>query len=121
MKDNQKQTYDLICFTDLAYELDLSDKPEIEKKIRRRLKYHKLGDFKQERVDYIRRLNNDLYSEISNPMKSKYFHKRNSNFADLADFDFDRMTEDYHNKYDEVDKEDLKGMINFAIYLYYMR
>ena len=121
MTDDQQQTYDTICFTDLAYEFDFSDKKEIEKKIRRRLKYHKLGDFRQERVDYIRGLKNDLYMEISGGTKSKYFHKSKSNFADLADFNFERMTENYHNKYDKVAKEELMGMINFAIYLYHMR
>ncbi|WP_293297933.1 hypothetical protein [Pedobacter sp. UBA4863] len=116
-----RQTYDSICFTELAYEFDFSDNKEIEKKIKRRLKHHKLGDFKQERIDYIRRLKNDLYSEITSQKKSKYFHKSKPNFADLADFNFERMTEDYHNKYENIDKEDLKGMINFAIYLYHMR
>jgi hypothetical protein len=44
MTDDKKQTYDFICFTDLAYEFDLSEKKEIEKKIKRRLKYYNLGD-----------------------------------------------------------------------------
>lgn len=121
MTDDQKQTYDSICFTDLVYEFNFSEKKEIEKKIRRRLKYHKLGDYRQERVDYIRRLKNDLYTEITSRSKSKYFHKSKSDFADLADFNIERMTEDYKIKYDKVDKEELMGMINFAIYLYHMR
>ena len=121
MTEEKGQTYDFICFTDLAYEFDFSEKKEIEKKIKRRLKYYKLGDYKQDRVDYIRELKNDLYSEISKTTKSKYFHKSKSNYADLADFDFDRMTDDYNEKYDKMDKDELKGMINFAIYLYHLR
>ena len=121
MTNDQRQTYDLICFTDLAYEFDFSEKKEIERKIKRRLKYYKLGGFSQERVDYIRELKNDLYSEITKTTKSKYFHKSKSNYADLADFDSEKMTKDFHEKYDKVDKEDLKGMINFAVYLYHMR
>ena len=72
MTDNKEQTYDFICFTDLAYEFDFSEKKEIEKKIKRRLKYYNLGDYKQDRVEYIRQLKNDLYSEISKTTKSKY-------------------------------------------------
>lgn len=121
MTDDKEQTYDFICFTDLAYEFDFSDKKEIEKKIKRRLKYHKLGNYNQERVDYIRQLKNDLHSEISRTTKSKYFHKSKSNYADLADFNIDQMTDDYYKKYDKVDKGELMGMINFSIYLYHMR
>ncbi len=121
MTDNNSQTYDYICFTDLAYEFDFSEKSEIEKKIKRRLKYHKLGDYNQDRVDYIRQLKNDLYLEISQTTKSKYFHKSKSNYADLEDFNIDRMTTDYNKKFNKVDKNELMGMINFAIYLYHMR
>jgi hypothetical protein len=121
MTQVKKQTYDSICFTDLAYEFDFSDKKEAENKIKRRLKYYKLGDYNQERVDYIRQLKNALHSEISKTTKSKYFQKSKSNYADLADFDTVRMTADYIKMYDKVDNNELMGMINFAIYLYHMR
>ena len=91
MSHQNKYTYDLVCFTDLAYEFDFSDKKEAEKKIKRRLKYYKLGDYSQERVEYIRELKNDLYQEIGLQTKSKYFSKSKSNFADLADFKLEKM------------------------------
>lgn len=115
------QTYDFICFTDLAYEFNIESRREVEKKIKRRLKYHKLGDYNQERVDYIRRLKDDLYAEISRTTKSGYFQKSPSLYADLADFDIARMTADYHKKYDTVNKDELKGMIEFSVYLHHMR
>jgi hypothetical protein len=121
MKEEQPQTYDFICFTDLAYEFDFSDKKEAEKKIKRRLKYYKLSEYNQERVNYIRELKKDLYSEISKTTKSKYFHKTKSNLADLADFDSEGMTEYYYKKYNKLDRDAIKGMINFAIYLYHLR
>jgi hypothetical protein len=121
MPADKSQTYDFICFTDLAYEFDFSEKTEIEKKIKRRLKYHKLGDYKQERVDYIRQLKNDLHTEISLQAKSKYFQKSTSEYADLSDFNFESMTNDYFKKYNKVTRGELMGMISFAIYLYHMR
>lgn len=121
MATDKEQTYDFICFSDLAYEFNFSDKKEIEKKIKQRLKYHSLGQYNQERVEYIRQLKNDLYSEISKTTKSKYFHKSKSNYDDLADFDSDRMTTDFSNQYDKVDKDELKEMIKFAVYLYHLR
>ena len=42
------QTYDFICFTDLAYEFAFTEKAEIEKKIKRRLKYYKLAPYSKE-------------------------------------------------------------------------
>lgn len=116
-----EQTYDLVCFTDLAYEFDFSDKKEAEKKIKSRLKHYKLGDYSQERVEYVRALNNDLYQEISLQTKSKYFSKSKSNFADLADFKFKKMTSDYLDKYSKISESDMMGILNFAIYLYHMR
>jgi hypothetical protein len=121
MTEDNVQTYDFICFTDLAYEFEFSEKNKIEKKIKRRLKYYNLGDYNQDRVDYLRQLKNDLYTEISSGTKSKYFNGSKSNYADLSDFNFDRMTSDYTKKYEKVDENEMKGLINYAIYLYHMR
>jgi hypothetical protein len=121
MSIEQTQTYDFICFSDLAYEFDFSDKKDIEKKIKHRLKYYKLGDYNQERVDYIRGLKNDLYQEISLHSKSKYFSKSKSNYADLSDYKIDKMKIDYLKKYNKVNDSDMIGILNFAIYLYHMR
>lgn len=121
MTEDKRQTYNFICFTDLVYEFDFSDKKEIEKKIKRRLRYHKLGDYSQARVDYIRTLKNDLYAEISSGTKSKYFSKSKSNYADLNDFNIEGMTADYSKKYGQVEEKEMTDMINFAIYLYHTR
>lgn len=120
-EEEQENTYEYVCFGDLAYEFDFSDKKEAERKIKRRLKYYKLGDYDQARVDYVRELKNELYSEIRLQGKSKYFHKSNSNFSDFSDFDFYKMLTDYTRKYERISKSDMARMLNFAIYLYHMR
>ncbi len=121
MTGDKGHTYDFICFTELVYEFDFSEKNEIEKKIKRRLKYYKLRDYDQDRVDYIRHLKNDLYSEISSRTKSKYFNKSKSNYSDLSDFNIDRITSHYIKKYDKVDENEMRRIINFAIFSYYLR
>ena len=121
MDQANQQTYDLICFTDLAYEFDFLDKKEAEKKIKRRLKYYKLGNYNQERIEHIRALKNDLYAEIALGNKSKYFQKSKSNYADLEDYKFEKMKLDYLEKYDLISENDMSGILNFAIYLYHMR
>ena len=51
MAETNKQTYDFVCFSDLAYEFDFSDLKEAEKKIKRKLKYYRLGKYDQARVN----------------------------------------------------------------------
>ena len=113
MKQTSKQTYDYICFSDLAYEFDSSDLKEAEKKIKRRLKYYKLDNYEQQRIEYIRELKDDLYKEISLQSKSKY--------ADFTDFNVEKMKSDYMKKYKEINSSDMYGILNFAIYLYHLR
>ena len=116
-----KQTYDYICFSELAYEFDFSDHLEIEKKIKRRLKYYNLARYDQDRIDYIRLLKNDLRVEISLQSKSKYFNKSRSVYTDLTDFNIEKMTVDFSKKYDRIDASDMSQILKFVIYLYYMR
>ena len=119
--ETQNQSYEFICFSDLAYEFNEPDKKEVESKIKRRLKYYKLGNYDQEIVDYLRNLRNDLFTEISKKSKSKFYHKSKSNYADLKDFDFEKILNYYSEKYPKIEKTELAGMINFSIYLFYMR
>ena len=121
MAHQLKQTYDYICFSELAHEFDFSNHLEIENKIKRRLKYYNPGSYDQGRIDYIRTFKNDLYVEISLQSKSIYFKKSNSDYADLADFDIEKMTLDFSKKYDKIAISEMTQIFNFAIYLYYMR
>ncbi|MFD0837258.1 hypothetical protein ACFQ0I_15875 [Mariniflexile aquimaris] len=121
MAETSEQTYDYICFSDLAYEFDFSDLKEAEKKIKRKLKYYGLGKYDQERVEYVRNLKNDLFKEIRLYEKSEYYIPSKSEFAEFTDFDHKKMKVDFLNKYKKIDDSDMSQIINFAIYLYYMR
>ncbi len=121
MVKSSDQTYDFVCFHDLAYEFDFCDLQEAEKKIKRKLKYYSLGKYDQERVDYIREIKNDLFKEIRLQSKSKYYKSSNSYFAEFTDFDFENMQKEYLEKYDKIHESDMARILNFAIYLYHMR
>ena len=121
MLEINEQSYDFICFSDLAYEFDFSNQKEAEKKIKRKLKYHNLAEYNQERIDYIRVLKNDLYKEIRQETKSKYYNYSKSNYAEFTDFDITRMKVDYLNKYEIINDSDMLAILNLAIYLYHMR
>ena len=97
-----------------------SEKKEIEAKIIRKLKYYNLGKFDLEKVEYLRTIKNDLFSEISKSTKSKYF-KNSKGLANMTDFNLEKLLKEYSLKYEKIEKEDLSTMINYSIYLYYMR
>ncbi len=121
MTVKKEQTYDFICFSDLAYEFNSSVQLETEKKIKRRLKYYSLGMYKQDRVDYIRALRNELCAEISLGEKSSYYSKTDSVYANLNDFAMAQLTEDYAKKYPTIDKTELASMVLFSVYLFHTR
>ena len=119
--EDKKMSYDFVCFTDLANEISSEYKKETEKKIKRRLKYYNLGDYKQDKVDYIRQLKDELCAEIHLYNKSKYYQAKGRGYANIDDFDTSRMFTDYLKKYDRIAKSDMYGILNFAIYLYWLR
>ena len=121
MAETSEQTYDYVCFSDLAYEFDFSDLKEAEKKIKRKLKYYGLGKYDQERVEYVRNLKNDLFKEIRLYEKSEYYIPSKSEFAEFTDFDHKKMKVDFLTKFEKINDSDMSRIINFAIYLYYMR
>jgi hypothetical protein len=116
-----KMSYDFICVATLIDGFD-SEIKETNRKIKRRLKYYKLGDFDPIHIDYLRSLKNELKAEIHLYNKSKYYQKTNkSQYSDMADFNIDLMVADYTEKYNKVSKSDMYGILNYAIYLYYLR
>ncbi len=119
--DKSNVTYNFICFSNLAYEFNLEKSVQIESKITRRLKYYKLGPYSQEKVDYIRQLKNELYVEISKYDKSIYYKESYGKFAHQDDYDLELLKKDYLKKYTLIDESDMVAIINFAIYLYYLR
>lgn len=121
MAEIKDKSYDYTCFNDLAYEFDFSNPKETEIKIKQKLKYYNLGKYKQQRVDYIRLLKNNLFKEIRKETKSKYFKSSKSSYAEFTDFDLKRMKIDYLNQYDKINDSDMSAILNLAIYLYHMR
>ena len=116
-----KPSYDFICFSDLVYEADPLQKKAIEKKIRRRLKYHKHDAYDQRRVDYIRKLKNDLATEIALNSASKYYRKSDGIYADRNDFNVYLMVTDYCAFFPGIDDAEMTNIINFAIYAFHLR
>lgn len=69
----EKQTYDFICFSELAYEFDSSVVNTTKSKIKRRLAYYQLGPYEPERIQTLRQLKVELHTEISKGSLSSYY------------------------------------------------
>lgn len=121
MNKKNKVTYDFVCFSELAYEFNNEKDKNIESKIKRSLRYYNLGKYDIERVNYLRLLQKELYVEISKFSNSKYYIGSHGVYADSKDFDFEKMKNEYLEKYCKISNEEMWSIINFSIYLYYLR
>ncbi|PJZ52106.1 hypothetical protein [Leptospira adleri] len=120
-KKNQGQTYDFICFSDLAYEFDVGERKKIESKIRKRLKYHGLGKFDPDRVEIIRKLKDQLREEFRDYKSSKHYRGGTGPYCDPKDFDFESFLQEYRSRFPEIALAEMEDILHFAIYLYYLR
>jgi hypothetical protein len=115
------ETYDSVLFKVLALEVGAERVADTERQIKRKLRRLALGPYDQDRVDYARSLKCDLQTEIGLFHKSSYYLGPVGTPADFDKFDFARMVADFGKKYPKVGELDMKTMVAFALYAYYLR
>ncbi len=120
-KKRTTNSADAVILDVLGYEFAFDDRVEAERKIRRRLRYHGLGPYSQERVDLLRRLKDDIQSEIHRARGSRYFAGNHGKYAAPEDFDAERMIQDLAESYPNIPGEEIKRFVPIAVYLYYLR
>jgi hypothetical protein len=89
------ETYDFEVFRILALELPSDDPAEAERKIKRRLRRITVGGYRQDRIDYLRRVKNSFQEEIGLFAKSGYYVGPKGATAAPDDFDQERMVADF--------------------------
>ena len=113
--------YTVFCFIDLIYERSEEDRASVEKRLKGKLKRRDLP-YKQELLDMLRILRNELAQELDfNKGTSVYRLPVYTGYANLSNFDIDRMLKDYQPKYPHLQKETLEHFIETAIYFFYIR
>lgn len=118
----KEMSYNFIVYSELVYEFNDNEIIETDKKIKRKLKYYKKDDFNQQVVNHLRLLRDDLQKEFSNPLQSQYYNKNSQKvFSDPTDYDFQGLLNHYKYKYNDVSEEDIIGIINISLYVYYLR
>jgi uncharacterized protein (DUF433 family) len=106
----------------LGYEFASDDRGEAERKIRRRLRHYGLGPYRQDRIDLLRRLKDEIQGEILRGGRSRYFvGSHRPPYAAIEDLDVERMTEDLAESYPNVPRKEIDAFVPFAVYLYYLR
>jgi hypothetical protein len=114
------ETRNTVIFDSLLRELE-GEEQKTRTQIKRRLARAKLGPYKQEDVDNVRALHEALMEEVGKYHKSQYYCRAPGQFANIEDFDREKMAEDLGHRYPAIDKSDLRTMVELAVYLYYVR
>jgi hypothetical protein len=120
-KEKEPVTYDGEVLRGLAFEFSFSDHTESERKIKRRLREKKLGAYDQTRIDAIRGFKDDIQKELGKFDKSEFYLGPTGKYADMSDWDYDRLLIHMQKKHQNVEKSAISGFLSYAIYLYYMR
>lgn len=118
-REPSETTADSVVLSVLIYEF--SDRADSERKIRRRLRYHKLGPYDQQRVDLLRRLREETLDEIMRLSASRYYTGSHGEYAAVEDFDFERMAGDLARAYPDVPEPEIRAFVPYAIVTYYVR
>jgi hypothetical protein len=115
------QTADGLTLKVLAYEFGIDDRAEAERKIKRRLLYHSLGPYRQDRIDLLRCLKDTIQAEIHRARRSQYYAGSHGRYAALEDFDVARMVHDFADAFPQVPEAEIAAFVPFAVYLFYLR
>jgi hypothetical protein len=120
-KQRKPETAAEVILGVLVYEFDSHDRAEAETKIKKRLRYYKLGPYTQAEVDLLRRLKDSLQKEIGNYRESKYYMGSHGKWAAMEDFDTRRLIADYSAMFPGVSPKELEWFVPFAVFTYYLR
>jgi hypothetical protein len=112
---------DQVIFSVLVYEFRADEHGKSEATIRRRLRYHGLGPYDQERVELLRRLKDSLRVEIGRHQHSRYYLEPHGEYAAMEDFDVPRLVDDCCAEFLEVARADIESFVQFAVFTYYLR
>ena len=115
------ETTDAAVLSVLLYEFPTSDKVEVERTIRRRLRSQGFDQCEQERVQRLREFKDQVQEEFLRQERSRYCLGPHGEWASLADFDLDRMLIDFSAAYSDIGRGEIAWFLGFAAYVYYQR
>lgn len=122
MAKRQKPDHpDKVILGVLVYEFRSTSHADSHTKIKYRLRYYKLGQYDQTRVDQLRRFKDALQDEIHKHGRSDYYIKLHGKYADMKDFDLARLAEDFSQAFPNVSRELIEWFLPWAVFAYYLK
>ena len=99
---------------------------QIEKKIKGVLKRRKAGSYNADRTAYIQEIIGEMQVEVLNfsgETPSKFYLRKESTegYAALDDADIEGMTDYFHARYADVNRDIIEEWVRYSIYLWYLR
>ena len=120
----RRESIDEVVLAGLSHEYSSTTPQSTDEKIRRSLRYYGFDiDSGMQRIPELRSLKNRLLREFTTPETSNYYVRspETLGFAALLDFDTQRLWHDVAKAHPLVDGDLLRGFIDYAVYLYYLR
>jgi cytochrome P450 len=121
MASSLRESTEMVIFQAIAVELPGADHRETGRKLKRKFKRRNLGSYDQDQVDMVRALHDELQAEMTKSHLSVYYRGVPGTVASFDNFDTDRIVRDYGDRYRMITFDALYQLVNFAIYLYYLR
>jgi len=99
---------------------------QIEKKIKGVLKRRKAGSYNADRTAYIQKIIGEMQVEVLSFRSEKpskfYIRKENTEgYAALTDADTEAMTDYFHARYSDVNRNIIEEWVLYSVYLWYLR
>lgn len=113
--------YDRAVLEVLLMEFSHSNRADIDDQIRQRLQRERLGPWDEERIERLRRLKDDLQSEISPIHPSHFKREGGGEYAKIEDWDRGALLEHFKLRHPQVSERALEDILVRAIYYYYLR
>jgi len=121
MSGSAEVAYNREVLTVLLWEMLPTQRPDSERKLKRRLREKRLGKYDQGRVDALRRLKESLVRELRLRAESSFHHKSTGKYSRLEDWDTERLAQHLIDKHTDIPEENIRAILPHAIIAYYLR
>lgn len=105
----------------LLWEMLPSQRSDAERKIRRRLREKRLGEYDQKRVDALRLLKERAAGELNRRSESPFHGGTSGKYSKSEDWDVERLAQHLIDEHADIPEENIRAMLPQAIHTYYLR
>lgn len=105
----------------LLWEMLPSQQSDTERKIKRRLRDKRLGEYDQDRVDALRLLKETMAGELSRRSESIFHRGTSGKHSNSDDWDTERLARHLIDKHADIPEKNIRAILPNAIRTYYLR